>query len=113
MNEEWKKIYVEGVETDYSVSNSGHVRRDKTNRILKPAINKPNGYLGVLIYVGQKAFYRTIHRLVAEAFNIDYNKNLQVNHKNGIKHDNRSINLEWLTAKENVRHYFNVLKKKK
>lgn len=34
-----------------------------------------------------------------------------VNHKNGIRDDNRAFNLEWTTASENIQHSFDVLGK--
>jgi hypothetical protein len=102
---EWKKVVIEGVVTDYSVSDYGLVRRDKTGKILKPAINKPNGYLGVLLYVGKKTYYRTIHRLVAEAFIENTNNKKTVNHIDLDKHNNHIDNLEWLSLKENIHHY--------
>lgn len=44
----------------------------------------------------------SVHRLVAQAYLKDYSENLQVNHINGIKTDNRLENLEMVTAKENM-----------
>ena len=50
-----------------------------------------------------------VHRLVAMFHLPNYSEHLQVNHKNGVKTDNRVENLEMVTNQENVLHAWGVL----
>lgn len=102
---EWRDI--PGYEGAYQVNNLGGVRslprygRTK-GKTLKP-INTVRGYTRVTLRNGITQRSVEIHRLVAMAF-LGNRLDLQVNHKNGIKSDNRTENLEWVTALENVKH---------
>lgn len=106
-NEQWRRIYIWGNETNYSVSNLGRVRNDKTGHI-KSQCSYSTGYVRcTLIIKGYKRKQRafTVHRLVAEAFlsKPECDKTLVVDHLDGNKRNNRADNLEWVTNLENMR----------
>lgn len=84
------------------VTNSKGVTKRIKGRILKP-INR-NGYYVVNLHANARCKMLLVHRLVAETFIPNLYTKEQVNHKNGIKLDNRLENLEWTTPKENTHH---------
>jgi hypothetical protein len=85
----------------YYVSNLGRVKRD--GRILKPWISS-TGYACLKLTNGLKVKRCKVHRLVAESFRPNPNQYKCVNHINGIKTDNRAVNLEWCTSSQNNIH---------
>ena len=101
MPETWSKI--EGF-PNYSVSTEGRVINDNTGEIKQTKLCK--GYNAVDLYSNGKRTTKRVHRLVCETFLDNPDNKEQVNHKNGIKTDNRLDNLEWVTASENVQHAF-------
>ena len=71
-----------------------------------------DGYLRCLLYSNGRRKLYGIHRLVAEAFIQNPDNKPVINHKNGIKTDNRVKNLEFCTVSENTKHAFDVLGRK-
>lgn len=90
---------------NYEVSNFGNVRSIKSKKILKPFISNP-GYL--IVSLCNKGTVRKFpnHRLVAKAFLIPQNNDTIVNHKDGIKTNNKLDNLEWSTFAKNNKHSY-------
>lgn len=95
-----------------SIVNSNHKvkKRFHKGRILKPSLMNI-GYKSTRIWVNGIEQQLLVHRLVANTFIPNPLNKPDVNHKNGIRSDNRVENLEWVTASENAFHAINVLKK--
>lgn len=72
-------------------------------RILKSSSNG-RGYLQVCMQINKVQISKKVHRLIALTFIPNPENKPQVNHINGIKTDNRAVNLEWSTNKENNHH---------
>jgi DNA-binding XRE family transcriptional regulator len=104
----WKDV--PGYEGRYQVSNLGRVKSLNYNQTGKERIMKEVGNSSTYLRVGLckygKVKTNKIHRLVMLAFVGE--SDLQVNHKNGIKTDNRLKNLEYCTQLENIRHAINT-----
>jgi len=71
----------------------------------------PSGYLIIRAMFNKRRYTAMAHRLIWHHFNGSIPKGKQINHKNGIKNDNRPENLELVTPSENTQHMIQVLKK--
>lgn len=115
MEEIWKEI--PGYEGKYMASNMGNIKslsrivkfgsgyQKIKEKIRKPQIKNGYNYIGT----GKKNIY--VHRIVWESINGKIPEKMQINHKNGIKTDNRIENLEVVTSKQNNLHKDNILGK--
>ena len=96
------------LETEYKgfkVDDNGNVY-GKRGKVLKGCIDRC-GYKEVCLSLKGKQKNILVHRLILKTFNpCDNMDNLDVNHINGDKTDNRLINLEWCTRSENIKHSY-------
>ena len=103
----WKKIFIDGNETIYSVSTEGEVRNDIRNTILTQSMEYDYAVVGISVGQG-KMKRKRVHRLVAEAFIPNPENKPYVNHKDGVRYHNNVDNLEWVTPSENTQHAVNA-----
>lgn len=118
LKEEW--LQVPGF-SRYLVSNTGRVISTARGEAkeLKPQ-QDAIGYLHYRLYPQDKRFGSygpkrgvkpklfKAHRLIAETFIPTLDTTLQINHKDGNKHNNIVTNLEWCTAQENIQHSWDL-----
>jgi hypothetical protein len=114
----WKEVQEKGV--TWIVSNEGRVKAPafsssysradgsavayaKKDRIIKTCVAS-NGYEEAAVQLNGARKKARVHRLVALAFCEGYQEGLTVNHKDGIKTNNKASNLEWVSLADNSRH---------
>jgi HNH endonuclease/NUMOD4 motif len=96
----WKPVIHRHFE-NYQVSNLGRVKGPL--KIRKPHTNRC-GYLQVHLSNGEYDAVKTVHKLVASAFLGNPPRGKIVNHKDGNKKNPALDNLEYVSAKENMKH---------
>jgi len=108
----WKQdIFIEqvvdlpGYEGKYKVSNLGKIWSYQTKEWMRPSLSS-SGYEQVTLCCEGNQSIAFIHRLVAQTFldipNVPYD--IEVNHKDFKKQNNRSDNLEWVSKQVNGHH---------
>lgn len=114
--EVWKDVIdFEGL---YEVSNLGKIRsirrrvyvekREKFIILREKLLSQANcgDYKVVTLHKERRAKTFYVHRLVALNFVTRDNENMEVNHKDGVKSNNESENLQWVTRSQNMIHAY-------
>lgn len=113
-NEKWKTIVDF---PNYEISTNGEVRTKeyydnrnhlRKSKLLEKQVNNVGYEYVILSNDIEKHKTLTVHRLVAKTFFDNYCDNLEVNHINGIKTDNRIENLEMTTHCENIKKRYEI-----
>lgn len=118
-NEVWRDV--KGYKGLYQISSKGRLKslsrpvrharggfRVTKQRIIEPRKGKRGYFVFTLSKEGQSS-QRYAHRLIAIAFIPNPEGKPHINHRNGVKDDNRIKNLEWCTHQENHLHRFRAL----
>jgi hypothetical protein len=89
------------------INKNGIVYNSKTGNYIKPNLGR-RGYFTISLCINGVCKTKTLHRIIANCFIPNQDNKPEVNHKNGIKTDNRIDNLEWVTHKENLAYAYEL-----
>ena len=116
--EKQKRVLLIIKQLRYTCSKDGTVYSRCYNQHKHPSDTQPkvlvqnkiwSGYSIVKLSDGIGGFvYPSVHQFIWLYFNGPYDSRLQINHKNGIRDDNKLSNLELVTASENKKHGFRI-----
>ncbi len=99
MVEMWRPV--KRCEEHYLVSTLGKVKSRNTKELIIQH-STDRGYKRVNIVINGKRVIKRVHILVLETFRSIKPQGMECRHLNGVKDDNRLINLVWGTPKENT-----------
>lgn len=101
-------VYIPGF-TQYCINKNGEVINIRNGNKLTKRINTYTGYCYYdLVSDLKERITISEHKLLGLAY-LDYSNNVDlliVNHKDGVKTNNKLENLEWITASENLDHAY-------
>ncbi len=100
--EQWRRFR----DTHYYFSSLGRTYNAKTEKVVKGHINIKLGYKRDTLCLGEQRITLPRHRLVYESFHPNEKLDI-INHKNGVRWDNRLSNLENVSASENLNKAIN------
>lgn len=100
-------VTIPGYDGLYQANKNGRIWSVRKERLLSTASCGGRYCTIVLVKNGVKK-PKTAHRIIAELFVPNPLNKPMINHKNGVKTDNRSSNLQWVSSKENVIHAHKV-----
>lgn len=103
-NEIWKPVV--GYEGLYEISSLGRRRSLITGKFLADRLSK-KGYNWASLRLNKKAHYYPVSHLVAKAFPEicgEWFEGAEVDHINGIRNDNRAVNLKVCSHIDNIRN---------
>lgn len=98
-----RDIPIKKIEDYYIIEKSGKIYSLRRSRYLIPQLRK-DGYYSVNLAFGLGLLKYLIHQLVCTKYHGQRPTGKVVNHKDGMKSNNRESNLEWTTIKKNNIH---------